>query len=341
MSHMLETMAYVNTTTPWHGLGVPVVPGATVDEISAAASLNWQVERRKVRMRVSHESGEEIAIPGYCAIVRQHDNQVFQVASERYHPIQNRDTLDFFRRYCDAGDMTMETCGALKSGAVVWALAKLNGAAFTLPGNDTSEGYLLLANSHDGSMVFQAQTTSIRVVCWNTLSAAVNGESRDRIFRMKHTRKFDASVATDAKAKVAAALAQMRKMAEYAARLASVPAPPASVIQYLAQLTEPPAVKQLTTGTPIYSEGRLVAPAFSLGDLTAPGRDMAMAIRNSPGARLQSARDTWWGALNGVTYYADHEAGREADGRLASAWFGGRAAVKARALELALSWAQQ
>jgi hypothetical protein len=42
---------------------------------------------------------------------------------------------------------------------------------------------------------------------------------------------------------------------------------------------------------------------------------------------------------NAVTYLTDHELGRSADGRLASAWFGGNAKRKVDALELALEMA--
>jgi len=49
---------------------------------------------------------------------------------------------------------------------------------------------------------------------------------------------------------------------------------------------------------------------------------------------------TWWSALNAVTYYVDHKAGRERDASLQSAWFGPRAALKRKALNLAVEYAQ-
>ena len=49
---------------------------------------------------------------------------------------------------------------------------------------------------------------------------------------------------------------------------------------------------------------------------------------------------TWWSALNAVTYYYDHKAGRERDTSLRSAWFGSRAAKKRQALTLAVEYAK-
>jgi hypothetical protein len=48
------------------------------------------------------------------------------------------------------------------------------------------------------------------------------------------------------------------------------------------------------------------------------------AILSSPGSDLVTARDTLWGAVNGVSYWTDHQRGRGQDTRLSSAWFGDR-----------------
>jgi len=49
---------------------------------------------------------------------------------------------------------------------------------------------------------------------------------------------------------------------------------------------------------------------------------------------------TWWSALNAVTYFVDHKAGRDRNASLTSAWFGPRAATKRQALNLALEYAE-
>ena len=65
------------------------------------------------------------------------------------------------------------------------------------------------------------------------------------------------------------------------------------------------------------------------------------AIETSPGAGLKSARGTWWGALNGVTYVVDHQGrGNSRDNTLHSAWFGSGANRKTKALQKAVEYAR-
>ena len=61
-------------------------------------------------------------------------------------------------------------------------------------------------------------------------------------------------------------------------------------------------------------------------------------IHEQPGAHF--AEGTWWQAFNAVTYMTDHEMGRNADSRLTSAWFGQNRTRKAKALDMALEYAE-
>ena len=65
-----------------------------------------------------------------------------------------------------------------------WILANLKDS-LGVAGEEIKK-YLLLMNSHDGSMALQMFWTPIRVVCWNTLSAALSGADGTR-FYSRHT----------------------------------------------------------------------------------------------------------------------------------------------------------
>ena len=60
-------------------------------------------------------------------------------------------------------------------------------------------------------------------------------------------------------------------------------------------------------------------------------------IHTQPGSTL--FKNTWWQALNAVTYYIDHQSGRDRDATMTSVWLGPKGALKRRALHSALEYA--
>lgn len=367
MSHEIETMAFTGAEKPWHGLGERVDGDLTPDEMLVKAGLNWHVSRRLVRMRKDPNLPEEMVIKGYHAIVRDTDNTVFQIASDRYKPIQNNVVLGFFEDYCRAGGMTLETAGSLKGGAVIWGLAKI-GADFTLAGGDKVDGYLLLANSHDGSLSFNALFTSVRVVCWNTLSSALSQGSKKGMFRMRHSKQWTDAVAADAKNKLGLARQEMEALKQAADFLSHQKVKSEQLVrEYIIQLTNPNlledivtasvsdrAVSQMPQGVDLLGamldraeaderSKKVVRGKITEEDMGRVGRAIFDSILTSPGSELPSATDTWWGVVNGVTHFADHctvRGTREADTAMQSAWFGQKATMKRDALELAIQFAE-
>ena len=93
--------------------------------------------------------------------------------------------------------MHFETAGSLWGGRGVWVLARL--PEYVELGGDLSATYVYVANSHDGSMAVTAAVTPIRIVCANTLGAALrqaeHGVHAQRTFRFRHTGNLQAKVA--------------------------------------------------------------------------------------------------------------------------------------------------
>lgn len=357
MAHMIENnmLAYVGQK-PWHGLGFQVPENATGEEMLATAGLNWLVQRRAIAMRPGDGRKDVMLtaeLDDYRAIVRSDTDEVFQVASNRYRPVQNKEIVDFFREYCDAGHARMETVGGLKNGAVVWALARLNGGSTAeLAGGDELRGYMLLATSHDGSLQTVGQPTQTRVVCWNTLSMAIGeGRGKDSTFKMRHVRKFDAAAKDDARRTMGMAIEQVASLNETAGELTKVRIDADGRLQFVERVlqangslvdaiveeTRPTAGSLLDAVLANHAGNSREAREERLGKV---GKAILESIVNSPGSNLDSAKDTLWGAVNGVTYYADHKAPARTDSnRLMSSWFGLGENLKTRAVNVALEMA--
>jgi phage/plasmid-like protein (TIGR03299 family) len=197
MAHELEIvngeakMAYAGDL-PWHGLGTKVNPDISVDDMMVAAGLDWEVKKTPIYTQLydsTTQKTDRIKIPSKWALTRTSDNKVMTISGDNWRPTQNKEAFEFFREFCDVGGAKMETAGSLKGGQNVWALAKL-GAGFTLPNGDRTEGYLLFSLPHVVGSSIQVRTTSVRVVCNNTLTFSLNGNTQSE-YRQNHMRDFD------------------------------------------------------------------------------------------------------------------------------------------------------
>lgn len=329
MAHMIEnnTIAYKNET-PWHGLGFRVDPNASGMEMLKAAGMDWKVQRRTLAMRgdltnpeVDRNKMLVDELQGFKAIVRSDNNSVFCIPTAKYNVVQNEEIVDTFREYCEAGHASMETVGGIRNGAVVWALAKLNGGSEAmLKGGDALKGYILMSTSHDGSLSTTAKATQVRVVCNNTLTAALQGKAE---FRMKHSSKFTEARKLEAQQALGIAMEQIQRLHKAAEVLSNVNIDHSDWLSFMAKL--------------MGSEDAVIDPKSA--QLTKMASDIQDATVLSPGANMESAKGTLWGAVNGVSYYTDHQRGRTQDSRLVSAWFGDSDLLKRTAVNVALEMA--
>ena len=128
MAHNVETMAWANDV-PWHGLGIKVSGELTPLQMQEAAQLDWTVSKRPSYTIDAPEWSEDVGImqtPNTFHIVRDSDNTVLSHCGRDYIPIQNEDVFKIFKRFTEAGHMTMETAGRLKNGGEIWGLAKIS-----------------------------------------------------------------------------------------------------------------------------------------------------------------------------------------------------------------------
>ena len=158
---------------PWHGIGAVLDGELSSDEAIREARLTWTVEQKPVYA----ESDRAQAIPGYVANVRSDTNEVLGIVSERYHVAQNKDVFAFADDLIGNGRVpcTYETAGSLFNGRRVFMLVNMPKGRIV---EDEYHPYLCLSNAHDGSACLQVLLTGIRVVCNNTLSAALHTARR-------------------------------------------------------------------------------------------------------------------------------------------------------------------
>ena len=172
MSHEIETMFSVREK-PWHYEMTKdktriIQEAPTSAEALAAACLDWEVNSMLV-----HDYRGNV-IPGYKANTRDSDGSVLGIVSTRYAIVQNKDAFDFTDSLIGE-NMRYETAGSLRGGRQVWLLGKMPERYIC---GDKTEPYIAFTNTHDGSGAVRICMTPIRVVCNNTLNAALSTAKR-------------------------------------------------------------------------------------------------------------------------------------------------------------------
>ena len=169
MAANVETMFYTREK-PWHGLGTRVETAPTSKEALQLAGLDWKV----IQKPILTEDGA--LIEGFKANVRDRDQKVLGVVSNRYKVVQNEEAFAFTDALLGEG-VRYETAGSLAEGKRTWILAMLP-HKYIIAGDEITP-YLVFMNSHDGSGAIKAAMTPIRVICQNTLNLALARAKRN------------------------------------------------------------------------------------------------------------------------------------------------------------------
>jgi phage/plasmid-like protein (TIGR03299 family) len=218
---------------PWHGLGAVLDEcPKSIDEALETAGLDWKVTHGDVLavrrpewvddFGIKHEP-ELIPAKGFKANIREDTGDVLGIVSDEYEVVANRDAFAFLDALINS-DMHFETAGSLWGGRRVWVLARL--PEYVEFGGDLSATYIYVANSHDGSMAVTAAVTPIRIVCANTLGAALrqaeHGVSAQRTFRFRHIGDLQAKFA-EARQVLGMTINYQQQFKELANRMAGEP----------------------------------------------------------------------------------------------------------------------
>ena len=179
MAHNLEIRNGVasfvssNNQKAWHNLGI-ILPDTllTSEQCIKHARLDYNVGKTPAFMEVS---GKKIQVPDTFVTYRTDSNIPFGTVGKKYTIVQNTEAFAFFDAIVGDGKAIFETAGVLGNGERIFLTAKLPSYCKIEGTNDITEMFIVLSMTHDGKGAIKAMITPIRVVCQNTLNAAING----------------------------------------------------------------------------------------------------------------------------------------------------------------------
>lgn len=186
----------------WHGLGTVFTEEVTDYRrmLVLAGLSDWNIH--EAPLGVLNDTEDEILNPQWevsaKAIVANMNGRptVLGVTGERYEIVQNEDAFSFLQSLRDGA--VWETAGAIKGGRVVFGSMALDREVVLDPSGvaDKVTSYLLVHTSHDGSTGVAGGVTPVRVVCQNTLNAAIGNIKNT--FKMRHTVNVATRMAQEA-----------------------------------------------------------------------------------------------------------------------------------------------
>jgi phage/plasmid-like protein (TIGR03299 family) len=328
MAHEFETGFFVSEPA-WHGLGVVLQDPPTVAEALAHAGLDWKVQLAP--LHIGNVAGAESPLGAQFdeptmydgrevssrVVLRNTDRSILGIVGPDYEPLQNADALAWFQPFVDSGSVRLEAAGSLKEGRRVWVLGRVIGAGGNVIKSDRVDQFILLANGHDGTMSVRLGLTAVRVVCQNTLTAAVGNSN---LLAIRHTKgaKLTLDAAQEYIAKARERFADTMGQLQF---LGQAKCSDGQLVDYVREVFE------------------LVAPAEGEEDSSRITARIQELFQSGRGADLPGVRGTMWGAFNAVTEFLTHERGKSADNRVDSVWFGPGAQLTQRALATAVRFA--
>lgn len=172
----------------WHGLGQIVQDYPTSAEALKFAGLDYEVVKEDIYTTRYNADGQPMdfshRIKSHSATMRPDTGDVLGIVGKDYEIIQNRDAFSFFDAIVGGDGIQYETAGALGKGERIFITAKLP-SYIKVGKDDLIEQYLFLTTSHDGYGSITAAFTPVRIVCNNTLNAALRNHTNS--IKIRHT----------------------------------------------------------------------------------------------------------------------------------------------------------
>lgn len=148
----------------WDGLGTEVKGSTDYKEALKEAGLDWKVEQRALY------TADGTIVDGWKANVRETDDKVLGLVSERYKVVQNIEAFSFISDLMGMG-MRLEAAGTIQDGKRSWVVGSIQ--SFVIQ-KEQINPYLVFLNSHDASSGIKIFITPVRVQCANTLALALS-----------------------------------------------------------------------------------------------------------------------------------------------------------------------
>lgn len=193
------TDTYVGRTAPWRNIkdSVKLEDNVSTKEMLDLAGLsNWNVRTIPFSELISpsYISPENMFVT--VRDTADGDKQILGSVKGRYHPMQNEDAFYWGDNILDGGG-SWDTAGTFNNSSKVFGCLKIDTNSISVDSagvNDKLGTWLMVSNSHDGSLPLQASIIHMRIICQNTFNLALKtaNNNMNSTFKIRHTATAEA-----------------------------------------------------------------------------------------------------------------------------------------------------
>lgn len=255
------------------------------------------------------------------ATYRMDKNIPLGIVKDKYTIVQNIEAFKFFDDAIGDNSAIWQTAGCFNNGKRIFVSAKLPNDI--LVKGDPVENYLVFTNNHDGSGGIKILFTPIRVVCQNTLNAAIKNNSNYVSYR--HTKDVHNKISI-AYEILGISKIKSEEINQYYNMLANIKITDDDLIQFIGDniLTEEEVARLANTDHTIkelaYRNGMAMVDSKISTRKTNVIADTYEYYFNGPGQK--EIIGTAWGAVNAISGYYSNIDNIEKEKRFDSICYG-------------------
>jgi len=307
--------------TPWHRQGhvLDDYP-QTFEEARKLAGLDWDpiavpvyqgLDKDRLRERIVEALREERPLEQVDALLAACDQSL--ITDKEFRRIARSDDVpkslsyqrdsyniipnSVFGEIIDSitgaapGKIRLETGGCLSGGRQVWILARLDEPIEFKGDKSLTFPHLGITSRNDGKASCAARLTTVRIVCWNTFSAAeAEGERTGAVYSFSHRGNWRDRIG------------EAREALMFARREAA---------EYVETMTELLGIKVTSVQEQLFLQAFIPSPPEGvISDRVAKNIDEARAavagFLNSPTVEGAGVRGTAYGLVQAAGEYLDH-----------------------------------
>lgn len=276
-------MTIVRTAT-WSGIGKDVKECTNMEQVLRESGLDYTVEKRPVFMDAKLDWTTDSArmyIPNRFVTVRDTDQHPYDVVSDKFEVIQNRDAFDFVNYMGD--EIQFEKAGET-AGGMVYIIGRLPEVNIL---GDKFVPHVIFRNGFSGKVKITAAITPLRIVCQNQFNFAF--KNTQNTISIRHVQNAEAKLeeARETLKLSADYMAELTRTAEHFAAIKMTPERIAKVTDILFPMPEGVEMN-----------------AFKKATLETARQRFIEAHEAKDNANF---RGTAWGLINAYTDYVTHK----------------------------------